>query len=198
MAQDLQGDKPGKPTNLSWRWQFGYGLICLAVAGISLAFIARTLSQTSNKSLDWNDCGTNVDEARSRNCHYEPMNYAWVPDKCFFSTPMEEYHPFDDREWFLDSNLTSGANTTRLISGDELSAYTAYYHEEHCLYTWRKLAIAVAMKSSWIDSKSADIHHHTHCSRMIRDRLVGLETSHMRELKTEVSLAFLTCFPLYK
>ena len=151
-------------------------VFCLLFAGaIGIIFIIRSWTK---RSTPWVDCGASPAEARAAKCHFEAMQRAWVPDACYFSEPGDEYNPFGEREWFLDKNLTQkidGKELEKLKSGDITTAYYdgSSFHDEHCLYSWRKLAIAVERQLPLIDTKTADLHHSTHCSIHIAQKIVN-------------------------
>lgn len=127
------------------------------------------------------------------------MQRAWIPPECYFSEPSEEYNVFRDRVWYEDTNLSIEANVTGLESGDVTLAYTRYWHDEHCAYVLRKLALAVALRRPMINSVPANIHHANHCAQFISKRIVNsyntsfLETD---ESITESYLIFEECVPL--
>jgi len=162
--------------------------------------ISRSLLHT-NSELKWVSCGNSSAEARKNGCHYEHMQRAWIPDACYFSEPSEDYHPFVDRIWFSDEALTKPLNNTELQwlrEGDDLVAYTWSFHDEHCLYCWRKLAIAVERRLPMIDSKTADFHHSTHCASGLIDFIYNVAEDKWVNHKeyTYSPLMFQTCVPL--
>jgi hypothetical protein len=183
----------------------GCALFSVAVASIGVFMLAQKKQAFSAKQLTpsaWMDCGHSPEEARARGCHYEAMQRSWIPDACYFPEPGEEYRPFRDRQWFLDGDLTQPATEevlTRLESGDERLAFAEYFHDEHCVYAWRKLHLAIQMRKSYIDSKTFDMHHTTHCSQRIADVLFHSENStveHYMDGVTESPLMFQTCILL--
>jgi hypothetical protein len=38
------------------------------------------------------------------------------------------------------------------------------YHDEHCLFQWRKLQYAMTNRMDFIDNKTMSMHHTTHCA----------------------------------
>ncbi len=149
-----------------WRW-FLVAVITVLVAGLFSWWLHSKFQRISS----WVDCGTSPETARANDCVYEPMQRSWIPKACYFAEPGDEYHPFDDRPWFYDTNLTqpldqNGLN--KLRHGDDFTAYTPhFFHHDHCLYVWRKLAIAVERKLPLVDSKTGDMAHSHHCAREI-------------------------------
>jgi len=147
----------------------------------------------------WTDCGSTPSQARERGCHYEPMGRYWAPPECSFPELVEEYHPFQDREWFLDTNLTVPANVSRLESGDARRAYTQYWHDEHCTYMLRNLAMSVALKKTMVTGLVGSIHHFKHCSMTIVGGLKKAYNASFLENDqsiTESILGFEACVPL--
>ncbi|KAH8805509.1 hypothetical protein F5884DRAFT_799572 [Xylogone sp. PMI_703] len=151
----------------------------------------------------WAPCGDTPVEARLAGCHYEQMQRSWIPDACYFPEPASEYDPFTDRDWFLDINLTLPllpADIEKLRLGDAITAYTKYFHDEHCLYAWRKLSLVVHKRLPFIDTKSWDLAHSTHCAKVISKKLVAAEQSSWDPKTaghTESPLMFQGCVPLY-
>lgn len=146
-------------------------------------------------------CGRTAAEAKALGCIYEPMQRSWIPEACYFSEPGNEYTPFDDRPWYYDSNLTQkieGKDLDRLRNGDDLMAYTQSFHHEHCLYCYRKLAIAVEKRLPYIDSKTASFHHSTHCAKMISAMIYDVANSQSTYLLSHTisPLMFQTCVRL--
>ncbi|RFU31841.1 hypothetical protein B7463_g4504, partial [Scytalidium lignicola] len=130
----------------------------------------------------WANCGHSATEARTNGCIYEPMLRSWIPPECYFKEPSDEYDPFSDRAWFLDKDLTRPAtpeDLEKLRRGDDLKGYTRYFHDEHCLYALRKLAIAMDKKVPLLDTKTASIMHSTHCTTSIAEKLVVAEASNL-------------------
>jgi hypothetical protein len=146
-------------------------------------------------------CGHSSAEARAKGCHYEPMLRSWIPDDCYTSDPAAEYAPFEDRAWFYDKNLTRpilGPDLDVLRNGDDITAYTKYFHDEHCLYAWRKLALAVEKRLLLVDSKTMSLHHTTHCSRRIARFIGEVHTYVWNDSHTGTApLMFQTCVPLF-
>lgn len=129
------------------------------------------------------------------------MMRAWIPDACYFPELIEEYDPFHDRAWFIDPALSIPANIQELIAGEgNHSVYTRHFHADHCLYSWRKLALAIAKKKPFIDSKSYSLSHSTHCSKGIAGVLKlaweGIELSESVVPHSWVTLDFHSCVRL--
>lgn len=169
-------------------WYCVGGLVCLS----ALAVATLTLVETATKATD---CGASVSEARAKECRFEPMQRAWIPQQCYFPEPAEEYNPFNDREWFLDATLETRADPKLLESGDVPIAYVADFHQEHCTYNWRKLAIAVSTKARWIDERVGNVHHATHCALGLAEQTRNMSSCGVAKAGTftRSNLNFLKC-----
>jgi hypothetical protein len=103
------------------------------------------------------------------------MQRSWIPKACYFPDPGDEYHPFDDRPWFYDVNFTrpfGQEGLAKMRNGDDFTAHSPYFfHHDHCLYVWQKLAFAVERKMPLIDSKTGDLGHAHHCAKRIAQDL---------------------------
>jgi hypothetical protein len=166
----------------SRKWNITKNAVFLCIAffvGLLSAVVIQTVGSRED-DIKFTSCGHHAYEARSNGCMYEPMQRSWIPPECYFSEPSEEYSdPFSDREWFLDASLTQAANYSILEGlrrGDNITAYTRYFHDEHCLYLWRKLGIAMELGLPYIDSRTGNLEHTAHCATYIARKLVEAES----------------------
>jgi hypothetical protein len=147
-------------------------------------------------------CGTNSMEARKLGCQYEPMLRSWIPQDCYTPEPADEYRPFDDRAWYSDKALTKqmqGKDLDALRNGEDFIAYTKTFHDEHCLFAWRKLHLAVEKRLRLVDSKTMSLHHTTHCSQRVARLIYNVGNWGYNESLAHTSTApimFQTCVQL--
>lgn len=172
---------------------------CLLVFFSGL-FVFEILSMLNHDHrMDDNGCGTTPAEARKHGCRFEAMQRAWIPSRCFFPEPASEYDPFGDRLWFLDSHLSLPADPTLLREGEYPTLYVANFHQEHCTYNWRKLALATSARRKWVDSRVANLHHATHCATGLAEQTRNM-TAQPRNSSgsyTRSNLNYLTCVSLF-
>jgi len=148
------------------------------------------------------NCGFSAAEARANGCHYEPMLASWIPDECYDPDPRDEYAPYDDRAWFWDYNMTVpmvGADLDKKRQGEDITGYTKFFHDEHCLYAWRKLHLAVEKRHQLVDSKTMSLHHSTHCSKRIAKLIYNVGMWGYNETLDHTSrspVMYQTCVPL--
>lgn len=169
-------------------WYYLGGLACLFVLGVAMWYRIEGATTAT-------DCGASVSEARAKGCLFEPMQRAWIPRQCYFPEPANEYNPFNDRAWFLDATLKTPADVKGLESGDVPVAYVENFHQEHCTYNWRKLAIAVEKKARWIDSRVGNIHHATHCALGLAEQTQNMSACGVLKAGTytQSNINFLKC-----
>ncbi|KAH8805508.1 hypothetical protein F5884DRAFT_755080 [Xylogone sp. PMI_703] len=198
-----------RPTPVVSKAKLILRFIC-AIVGyvISVVILWFLYKHWTRPNHSFTDCGTTPDEARAAGCSYEPMQRSWVPPECYFPEPGHEeiYDIFHNRIWYADLNLTIPADVDGLVSGDVLLAYLAkvffithYWHDEHCAYVLRKLAMAVAMRQGMVTSIVANIAHANHCAHFIANRVVHSYNSTWLEADhtfTESYLVFEKCVPL--
>ncbi|KAH8820171.1 hypothetical protein F5884DRAFT_893106 [Xylogone sp. PMI_703] len=171
----------------------------LTLAAFLITVVRYPWSTGDSGYYTFTDCGRTADQARERGCHYEPMGRYWVPPECYFPESSEQYHPFRDREWFVDTNLTIPANKTRLESGDAIRAFTRYWHDEHCTFVLRKLVLAVALKKEMVNTLLGQMDHVNHCATSIGKTIKNAYNESFLQYDqsiTESLLGFQGCVPL--
>ena len=176
----------------------------LAAVTITL-FITLTTYSILHLSIITNpvsNCGHTAAAARLANCHYKPMLASWIPSECYDPSIRDEYAPYDDRAWFWDYNMTIpmvDADLERKRRGDDITGYTKFFHDEHCLYAWRKLHLAVQQRKRLVDSKTMDLQHSTHCSKRIAKLIYNVGMWGYNETLDHTSrspVMYQTCVPL--
>lgn len=147
-------------------------LICVfSLAAVILArtFIARSTSDSAGR-YDWTPCGDSPDEARLNRCHFDPMLNSWVLEACYIAELGEEYD-MSEFLYFVDKNKTQPVDVEEIRHGvyDHHVWTDGSHHDQHCIYTWRKLSLAIETRLPLIDTKTADFHHSTHCAQTVRE-----------------------------
>lgn len=163
------GQTERRPSSRRLLWLSVTAVILLAALGVTV-LVAMQQGHEIQLYEEFDNCGTTPEEARANGCIYEPMQRSWIPKRCYTPEPGGEYHPFDDRTWYYDKNRTkqiTGSGLDLLRNGEEIVAYTREFHNEHCLYCWRKMATALHDRMPYIDTKTFDLHHATHCSKLM-------------------------------
>ena len=127
------------------------------------------------------------------------MGRTWVPPECFYLEDTADPTVLE-KDWYLDANLTVPADPELVASGELELGYTQHYHEEHCLYVMRQLAVAVALKKSMVPSIVGKLHHINHCSKSIIDIIYKAydeaERPFFDDDVTESLLEFEICIPM--
>lgn len=185
LVQDYSQNDSGR--RRSWhfptmiRYLVAFGAVSLAILALFFATYSlarRTSSVTTHIHLpDEHFCGNTTQEARSRNCHYEPLLSCWVPDACYTSEPSEGFDPYSELRWFSDPDLTQPLNEREIEgmrTGEFNIVWTDWqYHHHHCIYLWRKLAVAVENRIPFTDTRTAEFAHSLHCASTITEYVRG-------------------------
>ncbi|KAH7321835.1 hypothetical protein BKA65DRAFT_379408, partial [Rhexocercosporidium sp. MPI-PUGE-AT-0058] len=112
-------------------------------------------------------CGATSTEAISLGCVMEPLVYGWMPPQCLFPELTNLYPIFETKVWYTDQNHTEIVPREDLWAGKHYHIYTDRYHTEHCLFQWRKLQYAMHSRKEWLDNKTTNWEHTTHCADLI-------------------------------
>lgn len=188
---------------VSW-WRNALYILIVSTVSVAMTvplmlLVTPTLVLKEKQPFTYTDCGNTSTSAREAGCGYEPMMRAWVPPECYFTDIIDDYDVFRDRKWFADKGLSIPSDIDRLESGDEELAYTRYWHDEHCTYIFRKLAIAVEKRYPAITRNMANIDHSHHCAHMVALRLQNSYNEtfvHEDDTFTESILNFQICVPM--
>jgi hypothetical protein len=200
-----ESDREDSPSHVRRPQKGAYVRKILLVTGAASIFLSLTtycLLSLNLRQPSISNCGHSAAEARANGCHYEPMLASWIPTECYEPEPRDEYAPYDDRAWFWDYNMTIpmvGEDLERKRRGDDITGYTKFFHDEHCLYAWRKLHLAVEKRRKLVDSKTMDLHHSTHCSKRIAKLIYNVGMWGYNETLDHTSrspVMYQTCVPL--
>ncbi|KAI1815967.1 hypothetical protein GGS20DRAFT_275836 [Poronia punctata] len=164
----------GRPPTKKWNTlSFTVGCTTSLVIGIVFLFIHSAVSTPKTteeiEAEDWNYCGRSSEAARERGCVMEPMFYGWMPAKCVFRELTDSLPVFEDRTYYRDLNMTEKLRPEQLWAGEYNIVYTPKYHDEHCLFQWRKLQYAMTNRMDFVDNKTMSMHHTTHCADQLSE-----------------------------
>ncbi|KAI0391626.1 hypothetical protein F5Y17DRAFT_439820 [Xylariaceae sp. FL0594] len=171
--------------------------VCLGLLGLAISHgFAPVHSKTAAEieAEEWNYCGRSSDEARRRGCVMEPMFYGWMPPQCVFRELSDTLPILDDRPYFQDYNMTKPVSPRELWDGVYPVVYTTRYHDEHCLFQWRKLHYAMTNRMEFVDNKTMSLHHAFHCADSIT---TSPEPVQGGKVPNYVALGFYRCRKLF-
>jgi hypothetical protein len=205
--QDLDDgpQSPPQRPSRSWQWQvscliaaFFFGSLMTISLFLSLRALQAnpTPGQTPNRKLpefregtdpnthrplSWynGDCGSSPEDAHARGCRYSIVLHAWLPKDCLTDEDVEdEKLMYENRVW--PYQLDDGKNLTmdELHRGDYHHFTTHFdWHVTHCMYIWKRVHRAMLDADRKIDSYAGNIHHTSHCVKMISGDVGGMKNS---------------------
>ena len=149
------------------------GVVLLIVTISTVLWLKRPITQT---------CGTTPEEARAKDCYFDIMIGAWIPEPCADRGFSDAWSAEEEGLWFYDTNLTQPFPTSELRKGDHQLAYTrGNFHLKHCLYMWER-TLRNIMNNQMLDDESISLVHARHCTGIYR----GITP--LRQYSTEGSL----------
>jgi hypothetical protein len=165
-------------------------LLAAIIVSAGACIIVTSIKSAKSETIDTLTCGTTNEEALVRGCIMEPMVYGWMPEPCYFPELSSQYAPFEDRDWYTSREYLEEEKIlpTDIWAGKYKNIFTRQYHGEHCLFLWRKLAMAVERRSEWLDHKTLNVDHVNHCSMVLEDH--GIEWNNS---SNDVVLGFYEC-----
>jgi hypothetical protein len=180
------------------RYLIAISISTLAVLAAALVVLFRNqTSPIENHGKTWVSCGHSPAEAVANGCHFDIGLFSWVPDACYFKEPGFELSDF---QLYLDPQLTVPVPTDDIIDGNFTIVYAdGSLHDQHCIYTWRKLSITLMQRLPLIDSKTANFWHSNHCageiSTVIAESAHGIST--YSKFYSAMASLYTDCVPLF-
>ncbi|KAM7184992.1 hypothetical protein V8F20_011976 [Naviculisporaceae sp. PSN 640] len=166
------------------------GILALSLTILTIAVIFILLRQTSicagQPRPQYTSCGSTPAEARSRNCKFDILSFAWQTPECydaqlmtdFLDYPRSESHipitsPNSGRWKFYTAFRTIDQNDTvpleEALKGEKDLLVDWEFHVVHCTFMWRQMHRAFTV-GGWIDSHLDSYAHTMHCQRTLLDK----------------------------
>jgi hypothetical protein len=162
-------------------------LITLAVV------IFQPILRTTGKPIrvpEHDNCGTDPATARSRDCHFDILSFAWQTPQCFDRETSEAFRTHNGTwSYFSDFQGTTPRSEAEAMSGESTTFTTVDFHRVHCTYMWRQLHRAYAVLG-YIDEHLANWNHTLHCQQVL---LLEQEKSDREEVRTVGQVIYPRC-----
>lgn len=130
-----------------------------------------TLTKSNNKP---HPCGTSASEARSRNCTFDQLTWAWLPPSCtlYASTRFMSAEPKPWVYWQdLDRTQQVGAaEWEEVLNGERAILAERREHLTHCIFMYISLAQLLHAGGPYWE-KLVQLEHHEHCGKMLLGEL---------------------------
>ncbi|MCJ1329940.1 hypothetical protein MMC10_006621 [Thelotrema lepadinum] len=136
-------------------------------------------------------CGTTAAEAEARNCHFDMIRLAWLPDACKDASLLAEFDtkvagiPFF---WDKAGTIPLAAEDMAWATGEFWS--WRVFHKHHCAYSLMKMHRALAAGRR-VDSKM-HLKHTRHCTLNLMNDTVPNEVVWAKVKK----ISFPDCIPV--
>jgi len=121
---------------------------------------------TANLDPEILDCGSSMEEALAKGCVYDSMMPGWTPERCYNRTLELEYR--GDWKWYTTQAATHEIPWSLVETGRYRELWANHeYHSKHCLYMWRKTALALDQEGTWVNGMLLKSTHTEHCLRIL-------------------------------
>ena len=141
-----------------------FGLVVVIAISLSIWSTVTAVRSRAMTSTSLN-CGKSILEAKARNCKFDRVLYAWVPEPCFDRELQEHYLAKAETEtWFLNWDKTEVVNATAIEAGEVERIYTnAKFTANQCTYWWESLTRSVNQTKP-VAELATDLIWHRQCS----------------------------------
>lgn len=147
-------------------------VLCFLALEIIFGMIYAIWSKT-RPDINCN-CGSSLEEAIFRNCKWDSLASAWLPEHCQDEELLKEFEttgPYGSWTYYADPD----GNTT--LTADEISLCktgaqywtTRRWHIMHCTFYWRK-QMRSASTGVRVEGRYNEIHHLEHCEKLFLER----------------------------
>lgn len=150
-------------------------------------------SSGHNNSLE-RPCGTSPADARRRGCHFDVMQYSWLPPPCYDAELVEDYLGRMEKKqlnFYAEPYNNSLANIIPLsdiLTGDHRQVYMNWdQHRDHCSFMFRKLHRAFSAGGP-IDGYIWRYKHTHHCLGVLEDTSMALDL-----IATQTTIKYPSC-----
>lgn len=192
IADDSPDHPNVRPRSAHSTWHYAvcallWALSLLAVYMTSVSF--RPIAMYTYDDIDTrkHECGTSPGEARMRGCHWDPVSFAWLPERCLDRKLAHEF--LTQTNWTLHADpLGKTVKTDEEFSQDSSPTWlTNANHVLHCIYSWKRLHNLLLAGKPYHSGLS--LQHTHHCSEMLLENLYR----DPREVRTQALVIYPAC-----
>jgi hypothetical protein len=130
--------------------------------------LPKSVRYTYNDSDDRTfECGITVSEAMAAGCEFDPVTFAWLPERCLDRELADEL--VNHTTWTLHADPDGKFEKSDMaFAANETTTYiTNANHVLHCLYSWKRLHRLLLAGKPYHSGMA--YRHTAHCSHMILD-----------------------------
>lgn len=116
---------------------------------------------------NWKGCGSNVEEARAKDCFFDVMLHSWVHEDCFDKELMDSYLAKVPYHWYRDWKLKDEITVEEMRRGEHgTAAVNLEEHGTHCAYVLEK-NLRATMNGKSMARSIFSVKHAVHCIGLI-------------------------------
>ncbi|RDI81048.1 hypothetical protein Vi05172_g9016 [Venturia inaequalis] len=158
-----ESESDTKPTG-SNRWRRVFYLLAAVILSSIATLLLLTTTFPLSKRAQVRQCGASSSEAKAKGCKFDPVTFAWLPEKCHDHELADEWR---EGQFKIYADPHGNATKTEAEFGDDLSpAYiTNSVHIQHCSFSWRMMHRAFL--SGKTPHAGLSYAHTKHCSSII-------------------------------
>lgn len=155
---------------------YGIGLLAICAWTVSPFLVYGYLTATSKATgrvygeagqLVF-ECGSDVREARAAGCEFDPVSFAWLPERCLDRELSAE---LAKTNWTLHADRagTVPKSDMAFAANDSTTYITNANHVMHCVFAWKRLHRMILAGKSYHSGLSYG--HTLHCSKIILEAI---------------------------
>jgi hypothetical protein len=158
------------------------------------AFLASSdlLNLNSSNAISssiYKNCGNTPSTARTRDCSFDLLSFAWQTPECYDSALVSAFLDYPAEPWRYYTNSSAVEEVSPVVAArGEMDLHVTWeYHVVHCTFMWMQMHRAFAGRG-YIDSHLDSWNHTKHC------QVVGLErTFPMDRVNVEGKVRYPEC-----
>lgn len=115
------------------------------------------------------ECGSSALEARTRGCVWDPVGFAWLPERCSDRELATELLTKTNWTLYADPKGTIKKSNEDFADDNSNTYLTTADHVLHCVFAWKRIHRALLAGNPYHSGLSLD--HTNHCAHIILQSL---------------------------
>jgi hypothetical protein len=134
---------------------------------------------------DFFRCGSSTQEAKAAGCHFDLLEFSWLPDECMEREIEQEFLSVRNWTYSVDPDGFEPLTEHQIINGDETFVHGTWeWHVTHCKFMAKKLEkLSTPGWVQYMNGNIRDRHHTEHCAKVMADTWFPLSFPGVRVFK---------------